>query len=918
MSIKGNDHTNKTKDKKNKTEALSLKLLNSGDFDIAAFNEETDKRLKESWRYYSIFLRAYREVDTGFLHSLNTIPEVQWTEKAEVIIPITGIVSAGKSSAVDAICEFPIIPVARQTTSICAVEIRRVHERGRERIEICAYTKDFKALEKKPLKVFAQQKISEALFRKLLDYAVLLVEKNILDVNDTLAFFYDQNGQIVLDRNNWRHVLFLLMILFDTYIHQDKQESPDLPANYREANDMRGELLEEMGIPADQSYGIRLYWDSPKIQDDMVIVDLPGIGSAAVSTKKQADHTTLVMNYINNAPSLIFLIDTRGVLDHESKELLDAYLATRTEQSSARIIFAMNKADTNEAPEEIETSINSFRAGYDKRFPSYSKYPVYAISAYAGEWRFLDNGILPENLHASRMIISMAKKYGFAVPERAMLEEKQMEAYRKEYPFQIASGSPFGSMSLERFIDEFVVEHVKRIRFLDIMENVKSHLQNIKTVTDAIELEKQMIDMAEQFGPECAAALSKGIRDTMDQIIDHLHQTFADTRTEMGKQLNKEVTNLNNITKQFEKDYQALNGVVNSKIRNCIAGMKKNNNGTIPIAAERLWWGKNKAGEENREKLLHMADIEIGKQLNFISFFQNGFTQLQKEFHEEEEIYDQLTGTLCRELDALPKATVQIMDQEFNRIVEDKFPWLKDNKSFASALQVAKESANKLLNDVCQEHKERLKKDETIKKGIKTTSERLSADFLKILTPYTNGTYGDKILDKITQFRWFAANTVNQTQLNEFLSKAFLEDFEYSLKDMFKKHFFGVKNQGDGHLYRMQQDIDAVEERYISEKATEDIKKQVIAACKVTELVIKDPRNVEQWNNVVTDAARKMKAFIECGEIVDTVLAAKNNIQPMAWAADDYGAAEVKAEETKTSIEHLLKHCKIISEETEV
>ncbi len=106
-----------------------------------------------------------------YLKSLREAPLSAPMETSEIVLPVAGDVSAGKSSVLCSLCKYPIIPAAIQTTSICAVEIRKVSSPKDEKLEICLLTDSKTALRDKATRVFKNQRLNDGLFNELKEYA---------------------------------------------------------------------------------------------------------------------------------------------------------------------------------------------------------------------------------------------------------------------------------------------------------------------------------------------------------------------------------------------------------------------------------------------------------------------------------------------------------------------------------------------------------------------------------------------------------------------------------------------------------------------------------------------------------------------------------------------------------------------------
>lgn len=865
-------------------------------------DENLNQYLAQSIEKENRFIATYSPAGSEFLKSLKSITRFKMPDEQEVILPVAGDVSAGKSSFLNALCKYPILPAAPQTTSICAVEIRRTAARDDERIEVCLLTEDKTSLEKQPVKVLRRQQLDHDMFGSLQDYALRLKEKNLLSVSDTLDFFKDTSGNLSLDAGNWRHTMFLFMLLLDTYVQQDKHNNEKLSADFRDAITERNALLNRLGIPTNKDYGIRLYWDSDLIPEKTVIVDLPGTGSASSDADGQLGHTKLVANYTAHAPSLLFLIKNTGLIEKEAQNVLDTFLTANELKvnSSTRITFVMNKADKLGDDNNIETTINSFRTNYLNHYPSYASYPVYCISARSGEWLFRESGIPLENMHIAVSYINGRLEDDGIMPAAEQVKNKLERMYDRAYPFQLKADETFGRMNLHCFLQDFFINCAEHIRVLNTLENLKKHMNSLETIAAVVDQEYMLLDTARDFGSECAEAISEAIMDAMDSAIDELDAKYTKLSSDMSKQLQKSVSELADVRSQFGSDYKNLSKSINAKLQAVVAGMGKNKNGTIPIDGNIM--GTNDSGIKNLQKIRDFADT-IAK-MDFLPFFKQGFCKLKDEFDRENKLYDGEIDKVVKTLAEFPEDTVKIMERKFHEVLSDKK--IQDINTFDTAFDMSKKATRRLLERVCKNYADNLQDDSTVRDTINNTSDRIQTDFLEILAPYKNSNYADNILARITNYYFFKANTINVNSLNKVLTEYYLTDFENALEKTLNRDILGERTTEGAHVMRMMNAVNFVKKNHMSSKSTEELKTQVVNACDITDVNLSNPNLFSDWEKTLLAAVTYLQTFFNADSAYNALSDAVAELGDSEWAKSDLEHTKRHADAARSAVVALL------------
>ena len=837
----------------------------------------------------------------SYLRGLKNI-SVKPFQVPEVTIAFLSSVSGGKSSFLNtAICNYPISPVAKTTTSICAVETRRVYSYSDERIEVFLLNDDKKSPQSTPIQTFTKQVMNSEIFNKLFDYAKKVVQKDILNVSDTLNYFKDENDKILMNPSNWRHCMVLLMILIDTYVYQDRQldSNIDIEEEYQEAfneliikfqdvNDMRNELLQKIGIPINKDYMIRLYWNSEHIPPNAVLVDLPGTGSATVTTTEQIGHSELVNNYIQSASSILCFFDSKVTFDADTKQILRTFVQSNKLKdfaSSTRLTFILHKADTYTPPDtdkQIHQAINSFRMSFSEM----NNYPIYAVSSWDGEWELQGSDIPIRNLHHASTFIRNYQQFLHSLPPKEKITENQKQCFMKKYPYQISSNADFKMMDFASFRDKLVTDYIQQIHFLLFIEYFCQQMINLQYIIATVEAERNLYNIAKDCGEDLSEAIVKAMKNALKSAQNDLNANFSALNTRMRDEMERTNGRIKSISNIFMKDYANLNDYINELLQAKINSLERNDDNDIPIAGSLV--GGNPRGKSNRTKLLALSE-KVAK-INFNSYFNKSFNALQQEFELERNIYNTFLTQMIDNIRQFPSEVTDKMDIALKRALEEK--GLKDVEGFEQALDTSKDLTKSLLQASCEGYVNALKSDKKIYQTMDNTTKRIDSSLNQILSPYTSGDYAKRALDQFEEFNFFAANIINEKRLEEVLTQFFITDFQNKMQDSLIEALTGKLNTTDSHSNRMINALNSLKKEYLSNEGLKQLSIQVSSACTVTEEIIKNPIYLKGWNEALNNAHKDLDQFFGKGTLTAAFEKIFNAGSNLDWASESIATAK--------------------------
>lgn len=305
-------------------------------------------------------------------------------------IGFAGPQSCGKSSLINAIIRYPLMPTCNLATTCTPVELIY----GKEiRIIVKDEDRDGKIVFDKKCR-----SISPADFEKLKNYSCKVMKKSIIE---NLQFFCDSSlaannenleSRIKMDRTDPRQVALLFLTLFTVYVDQNREEPDELDL---QINELRLNTLSYFGIPKSTiNFCVVIQWDEPMLASGLMITDLPGLGADAQD--KVVDNVT-IKGHDTITKEAVLRTDTMAFMS-EPLVLADAVPALKTMISNAnlrdvvspedRIIPIMNKVDLFKGVAQKKTGVDKMLGMMRDAGADMQKRKIWETSTFFGEYAY--------------------------------------------------------------------------------------------------------------------------------------------------------------------------------------------------------------------------------------------------------------------------------------------------------------------------------------------------------------------------------------------------------------------------------------------------------------------------------------------------------------------------------------------------
>lgn len=302
-------------------------------------------------------------------------------------IGFAGPQSCGKSSLINAIIGYPLMPTCNLATTCTPVELIYSEE-----IRVTVKDEDQNG------KIVFDKKcgnISKEDFNKLKNYACKVMKIAIIENLQLFSDVYiaDEGNldpdHIKMDWQDARQAALLMLILFTVYAHQNNKE---LNSNELELNRLREKTLSYFGVTKDTvNYRVVVQWNHSLLASGLMITDLPGLGSSAED--KEADNKT-IKGHDTITNEAVLRTDTMAFMS-EPNVLADAVPALKAMVSNAllrdsvsaedRIVAIMNKVDLLKGAQKKATTIDMMLGMMQNAGVDMTGRKVWETSSYYGE-----------------------------------------------------------------------------------------------------------------------------------------------------------------------------------------------------------------------------------------------------------------------------------------------------------------------------------------------------------------------------------------------------------------------------------------------------------------------------------------------------------------------------------------------------
>lgn len=507
---------------------------------------------------------------------------------------ILGLQSAGKTTLINACLGYPILPALLTKGTVCPMRVEwgeqpslTVRMRRRERkwevriseqmmaqapeqmpgqiaeqapermpeqtLEQAPEQMSEQILEQAPKQAPKQisDQILGQIYAQLLEYVCLCVNLAVF-YPENLSYFLEEEKSpgaltpqdILMDPRDIRHVLVLVLIVLNAHV---ETASPACGAlKLQPVKEARQRLLKLLGLDAGEIESLCLSWNSPLLKEGLCLVDLPGLGSGSMAVGEHDALGEIACDWAKHM-DILLCMTTKEVVGGQMQQVLEKIYADGSPEKKPLPVLVVNRA------EEIVNPAIVIHTAQQLLWPLLP--PCYLISAAAGEYRYLEEGIpvkrtrywrnifLPEyrsEPSAAEAPGSAEAQVGKRLTEAEIKAEKRLSrCYARKYDCVGANGDIF-SIALKEFLDKVLPDLVTeqaRDNFCNACQGYPDAANLLKRLTekDMGSLSAILGDLHTLWGDfyERAAYAIARFQETCSAAEQQMRRTCMEFREEM-------------------------------------------------------------------------------------------------------------------------------------------------------------------------------------------------------------------------------------------------------------------------------------------------------------------------------------------------------------------------------------------------
>lgn len=741
--------------KENKRESLVEKAEN---LRTAALNLYEDVRNRE--KDVEVLGKEWMELARGRAEKLKNF---------RYNIGVVGVQSSGKTTLLNTLLGYPLMPSAAVVTT-CSVTYIRYGEKLAVKAED-AYGKIYN---------MHLEKMSRALFEDLKRYTCKCHKKYSLD---HLIYFTDADmspdeegnpctlaaEELSLEYGNLMHRAVLVLVLLSLYV--DQNQNPELlDDTIKEIIGERKLLLEKIGIPRSvKEYKVILEWNNPVLKNGLEITDLPGLGADVAASSGYKSHESITLEELNKTDSTLLILEPEMKKEHIDplNPILTSYEMKKIKNLEERLIPVVNKID-----------LCGFKNAYmNKLNQVYKKYQLEIEKTYGIAALLAEQKIFEKNPEIPLSRSAFARRNLEGVKELLEMTGASQEEYIKKMLDK--------NMGYSRF-EEFAAYILDYLPKAEIMEALQLLIYLYQAVKTAVMMRKSRFRILSQFhrgGASAGVEIVKKLDNDTKAQIAKLSRTQADLITQWRGDLEIRIYKelLLNVKKIFEKDISKEFGAMKDRIMKKRKTLHANfigdivlsrNNGTNPDTTNYPVWTDMLDTLENEkyqktfdnlsDSVKAIFDDMVDRMEKIDDAFTTGFEASAEEFiyfcKERRVKYykEALQGILYA------AAREELSDSQNRRIAGETAKYLRENEPKSNAPKILTPEAAEILAKIeteavlTKEERVIAAKEEEKLFGTEERNEKqeqmLSAEALSVISAF---------LDEFSKVYQEAANSID-------------------------------------------------------------------------------------------------------------------------------------------------------------
>ena len=620
-------------------------------------------------------------IDKNYVASC-VIPPLSGDNNVHCNIAVVAPVSAGKSTLFNAICGYPILPVASKTTSSVPTYITRINEQSRESVTVYGIKKEVsredgftstrfvKDVDTK--RTFSAKDISKDMFSELFEYMYYVThgvsirdnEYEYMTTVENVAYFMKDpdkadilfNGldaqkwtiskeDFALTYDNPRHRLLLLLILLCVYVNQNDSEE-EMGEYTKSVNQQRKKLFQKYKFPASSDYCVCLDWCSDDIPDNVTLIDLPGTGASTQDTATQSSHTALVRGILTEANAIWVLCSDNGAVDMDLLYAMKDAIEGNSRKNKVCIYNCKNRRPNDSGP------VTDFL----KKLPCLTGERCYVVDALAGEYKYIQNGV------SALMTKTASDKRcnDYDEPTESEMTSRLEVMYKGEkraYCTFTTSKDGLDNIiavqdsnlryTLDSFFKNALADYIERLKYEVALTEAITQAKFFIYIRDSLSSSRSILEGIDGKGEDISKAVTEALEIAKREALDKYVQQMAKNQSVMASELDtlgddigekikaKFIASLDSLIESIKAEWRTLESKGNP---NCLeAGFT----GNYSLRPNHSNWDKFTQVRRNAESkvtisafadALVVADVEIKKYNTLLNNYTSGLKKITYDF----------------------------------------------------------------------------------------------------------------------------------------------------------------------------------------------------------------------------------------------------------------------------------------------
>ncbi|MBQ7866854.1 MAG: dynamin family protein [Clostridia bacterium] len=799
----------------------------------------------------------------AFVPHLAAVKDFQQAAKAvcgraganEVLIAWLADMSCGKSTTINAVMGYPLLPVAKKATSSCPIEIRC----GKPRLQVFAYQLDesSSALEGDTLFTFDESHpLTPGTVNSLLKYVLRMTQEDVLRC-ENLHYVGGVEDALLEDpklicRDPLR-VMQLCLVVLNAYIGQDndalRQQREELIAQ-------RNQLMSNVfGIhDPSMAYGVHVWLESDALVGGTVLVDLPGLGSDSLL------HTAVTKHYTQRVDAFVLSFDA-GALVNKVNDALQPVLQQekmRLSGKDSRFIVLLNKCDLSyeQDPDFYADDLAKAARDIHPLLSGIETGRIYPFSARYGEYRMLAHGIAPQNTFKGRKL----KRISPTVTDD-QLRAALYADYNTEFSYRDSTLGVSVTGSTKSFIEEVIAGRAPQVAFLNAFGTMSETVACYSTLLAAARMQLSLLQLQLHCGDDLMNDLLGQIIQALEGMKKQFHIALTSARKVRASHVQDLNDTLDNVMQTYQQSLRNAQTTMNDDTKKLLLTMKSNLFGDCIIEGKRCKRAKNAESFEQLINRLENFDLkpylETGdKQLkDALRRARNSLSQFVKDLYS---LFAKHTSSCRAEMDV---AYANFMHQPHAASMPDDMRQVFDD-CFAQTC----DSIESYLNLVSEELLSAIRYDTSLDDVINDTITDLP-DFLHSI----NNFYHDKCTGYVTALRGSTIlrgrSTLNIDKMLADIDKPFVSDSENHQQFQKLERMLTATHVSSSHISRFNAKFNTLMNNYevqLSQKLDnilpmleQDLHGQF------TSTGAHIAKHAAQLNQLALDAAKSLKQLCE-------------------------------------------------------